>query len=87
MLKFFGKQKEATVSKAVHEAAMEDWRAAFQEQCNEADRLHGELVGLERAIASLKPDALAYRARLKRDREYHAKRRANLKQFRDKGVA
>ncbi|ALJ12589.1 hypothetical protein [Sphingopyxis macrogoltabida] len=36
----------------------------------------GMVAGLERAIASLKPDALAHRARLKRDREQKAAKRA-----------
>lgn len=38
----------------------------------EANRVIGEMRG---EINSLKPDALAHRARLKRDREYHANRR------------
>ena len=36
---------------------------------------HGKIAGLERAVASLTPDALKYRERCRRDREHAASKR------------
>lgn len=87
---FKRKPKEETVSRAEHDIAVGTWRDNYFVQFGEAERLRTELqqeretVGrLFKQVQELKPDALAHRARLKRDREYHANRR----QARDKQQA
>lgn len=73
------------ISKAVHERLMSSMGATIERLSNErngllrdklaADEKLKEMAGIERYAASLKPDALKYRERCKRDREAAAAKR------------
>lgn len=88
------KREEAAAVKVV-DRAEHDWMvanlvAAADKMAKERGDIAADLqieretvARLVAKIRDLEPDAKRYRERLQRDREYHANRRSNLKQFRD----
>lgn len=49
----------------------------LQDAAQERERLEAQIIAMDRCIKSLRPDALKYRERCRRDREHAAKRRGS----------